>query len=230
MKNKITWIFALFIFVYSGAEGNQTCPLHTRFPAHLFHGPIANIFECTVSLGGWIVVFMTRVRNASSFVGGAAATGFWGGMTVGRLFLPFLTMRIGEFRSMILYLSLVIILELIFWLVPNLVLSAVSAAFLGMFMGTPLLHPPSHILLTHPRSNVPYRHSRYNKTTAPLSPCRHYRIRNFIWWLGRSYLPLHCGRPRASQGRQNPPTIYTRPLRRAHSPMDSIASYPAKNR
>lgn len=78
---------------------------------------------------------MIRVRNASSFAGGASATGFWGGMTVGRLFLSFLTSRIGENKSMMLYLGLSVIFELIFWLVPNLVASAVSAAMLGMFMG-----------------------------------------------------------------------------------------------
>ncbi|RDL41656.1 uncharacterized protein BP5553_01635 [Venustampulla echinocandica] len=108
LRNKVTWIFAIFILAYCGAE---------------------------VSLSGWIVVFMTRVRGASSFAGGASATGFWGGMTVGRLFLAFLTSRIGENKSMMIYLGLSVVLELIFWLVPNLVVSAVSAALLGMFMG-----------------------------------------------------------------------------------------------
>ncbi|KAK4986993.1 hypothetical protein LTR50_004945 [Elasticomyces elasticus] len=122
LKNKVTWIFALFIFVYC------------------------------VSLGGWIVVFMTRVRNASSFVGGAAATGFWGGMTVGRLFLSFLTTRVGALRSMILYLCLTIVFELIFWLVPNLVVSAVSAVILGVFIGP--MFPTAIVVTTEllPRS------------------------------------------------------------------------------
>jgi fucose permease len=109
LKNKLTWIFALFIFGYVGAE---------------------------VSLGGWIVTFMTSIRHATPFASGATATGFWGGMTVGRVGLSFLTARLGEFRSVLLYLGLTIGLELIFWLVPNLVVSAVAVAFLGMFMGT----------------------------------------------------------------------------------------------
>ncbi|TAQ86579.1 hypothetical protein B7494_g5092 [Chlorociboria aeruginascens] len=125
LKSKVTWIFALFIFGYVGAE---------------------------VSLGGWIVVFMTRVRKATSFAGGATAAGFWGGMTLGRLCLSFLTARLGEFESVLLYLILTIILQLVFWLVPNLAVSAVSVAFLGVFMGP--MFPTAIVLITKllPRS------------------------------------------------------------------------------
>jgi hypothetical protein len=49
--------------------------------------------------------------------------------------LSLLTARLGEFRSVLLNLGLTIGLELIFWLVPNLVVSAIAVAFLGMFMG-----------------------------------------------------------------------------------------------
>ena len=86
---------------------------------------------------------MTRVRGASPFGGGATATGFWGGMTVGRLVLGFLTGRIGEFKAVIIYLALTIALQLIFWLVSNLIVSAVSVALLGVFIGT------SHPIPTH---------------------------------------------------------------------------------
>ena len=78
---------------------------------------------------------MTRVRGSSPFAGGAAATGFWGGMTAGRLFLSILTSRLGESKSMLLYLGLAITFELTFWLIPNLVVTAVSVALLGFFLG-----------------------------------------------------------------------------------------------
>ncbi|KAH8784503.1 MFS transporter-like protein [Hyaloscypha sp. PMI_1271] len=125
LKNKITWLFALFIFGYMGAE---------------------------VSLGGWIVVFMTKIRHATAFASGASATGFWGGMTVGRLFLSFLTARLGEFRSVLLYLGIAVVLELIFWLVPSLVTSAVTVALLGVVMGP--MFPTAIVLITKllPRS------------------------------------------------------------------------------
>lgn len=78
---------------------------------------------------------MTKVRSASSFTSGATATGFWAGMTVGRVGLSFLTARLGEFRSVTLYLAIAVVLELLFWLVPSLIVSAIAVAFLGMALG-----------------------------------------------------------------------------------------------
>jgi fucose permease len=89
---------------------------------------------------------MSKVRSASQFNSGVVATGFWAGMTVGRICLSFLTSRLGEFRSVLLYLGICIGLELIFWLVPSLVVSAVAVAFLGMFLGP--LFPTAIIVVT----------------------------------------------------------------------------------
>lgn len=44
-------------------------------------------------------------------------------MTVGRLVLSFLTSRLGEFTSVLIYLGLTLGLELIFWLVPSFIVS-----------------------------------------------------------------------------------------------------------
>lgn len=89
---------------------------------------------------------MTRVRRASKFSSGASSTGFWAGMTAGRLFLPLLTARIGEFPAVLLYLALSGALELIFWLVPSFVVSAISVALLGVFLGP--LFPTAIVLVT----------------------------------------------------------------------------------
>ena len=92
------------------------------------------------------MTFMTRVRRASKFQSGASSTGFWAGMTVGRLFLPLITDRIGEFNSVIIYLAINVGLELIFWLVPSFVVSAISVALLGCFLGP--LFPTAVVLMT----------------------------------------------------------------------------------
>jgi fucose permease len=78
---------------------------------------------------------MTRVRGASKFQSGASSTGFWAGMLTGRLLLPMLTSRFGEFKSVILYLAISVGLELIFWLIPSFIVSVISVAFLGCFLG-----------------------------------------------------------------------------------------------
>lgn len=66
---RVTWCCALFLIGYVGIE---------------------------VALGGWIVTFMINVRDGGAFASGMTATGFWMGITVGRLVLGFVTPKIGE--------------------------------------------------------------------------------------------------------------------------------------
>ncbi|KAB8289812.1 hypothetical protein EYC80_010445 [Monilinia laxa] len=119
LNNKLTWIFAMFIFGYVGAE---------------------------VSLGGWIITFMTQVRSGTTFTSSLTSTGFWAGMTVGRMCLAFLTAWLGESTSVLVYLGICIGLELLFWLIPSFYVSAIAIAFLGMFLGP--LFPTAIVLVT----------------------------------------------------------------------------------
>ncbi|KAJ5366226.1 hypothetical protein N7541_000167 [Penicillium brevicompactum] len=109
LTHKVTWICAVFLFLYGGIE---------------------------VGIGGWIVVFMTTVRHGGAFESGMAETGFWLGITVGRFVLGFVSPRIGEKLSVAVYLLCAIALELIFWLVPEFMVSAVAVSLVGFFMGT----------------------------------------------------------------------------------------------
>lgn len=82
------------------------------------------------------------------------ATGFWLGITVGRLILGFVTPRIGEKLSIAvspstmmplmnytfltlsqIYLPIAAGLELLFWLVPQFYVSAVAVTLQGFFLG-----------------------------------------------------------------------------------------------
>jgi fucose permease len=69
---RTTWIITAFLFVYMGVE---------------------------VGLGGWIVTFMITIRHGSPFASGMTATGFWLGVTIGRVTLGFVTPRVGEKRA-----------------------------------------------------------------------------------------------------------------------------------
>lgn len=66
---RVTWLCSAFLLGYVGTE---------------------------VALGGWVVTFMIRVRDGGAFASGMTATGFWIGITVGRVVLGFVTPRIGE--------------------------------------------------------------------------------------------------------------------------------------
>lgn len=66
---RVTWLCSAFLLCYVGVE---------------------------VALGGWIVQFMIDVRHGEAFASGMTATGFWLGLTVGRVILGFVTPRLGE--------------------------------------------------------------------------------------------------------------------------------------
>ncbi|KAI0152731.1 putative MFS transporter [Xylariaceae sp. FL1272] len=105
---RVTWLCSIFLLGYVGIE---------------------------VSLGGWIVEFMIQVRHGGAFESGLTATGFWLGLTVGRVVLGFVTPRIGEKLAIMIYLPITMALELLFWLVPQFIVSAVAIGLQGFFIG-----------------------------------------------------------------------------------------------
>ncbi|KAF4463318.1 major facilitator superfamily transporter [Fusarium albosuccineum] len=108
LKNKITWLCACFVCLFMGIE---------------------------VGLGGWIVTFMLRERHAGEFAAGASSSGFWAGMVAGRAGLGFITERYGERLCVTVYLGCSIALQLLFWLVPQFIVSAIAISLLGFFIG-----------------------------------------------------------------------------------------------
>lgn len=78
---------------------------------------------------------MIRVRHGEPFSSGMTATGFWLGITVGRVILGFVTPKIGERLAVSAYLLVAVGCELVFWLVPQFIVSAVAVSLLGFFIG-----------------------------------------------------------------------------------------------
>lgn len=79
---------------------------------------------------------MESVRHGGAFASGMTETGFWLGITLGRFSLGFVSPRIGERLSIIVYILAAIALELVFWLVPEFFVSAVAVSLVGFFTGT----------------------------------------------------------------------------------------------
>lgn len=79
---------------------------------------------------------MTNIRHGSAFASGMTETGFWLGITVGRFVLGFVSPRVGQKLSIALYIILAMGLELVFWLVPQFIVSAVAVSLVGFFLGT----------------------------------------------------------------------------------------------
>ncbi|KAF8484334.1 MFS general substrate transporter [Gautieria morchelliformis] len=107
LGNKSVHLLAFFILVYVGIE---------------------------VTVGGWIVTFIIDKRGGGPS-SGYISTGFFGGLTAGRLVLHYATRLIPEHRTIFLYAVLAIALELTIWLVPSLIGNAVSVSLIGFLLG-----------------------------------------------------------------------------------------------
>ncbi|KAF5861580.1 hypothetical protein ETB97_012830 [Aspergillus alliaceus] len=102
------WIISLYFFFFLGA---------------------------VITAGGWIVEYLVHVRNGDLNEMGYVPAGFYGGGFLGRLILAEPTYRWGERRMVFIYVLLCVGLELVFWLVPNIITEAVAISLLGFFSG-----------------------------------------------------------------------------------------------
>ncbi|KAF3017099.1 hypothetical protein E8E14_008284 [Neopestalotiopsis sp. 37M] len=107
-RSKVVLLGALFIFAYQGSE---------------------------VSISGWVISFLITIRNGDPSRVGYVASGFWGGITLGRFFLSPLAARIGEKKFVYGIVAGAAIFELLVWLVPNVIGNAVALAIVGLLLG-----------------------------------------------------------------------------------------------
>ncbi|CAA7270200.1 unnamed protein product [Cyclocybe aegerita] len=107
MTTKAVHLVAFFILVYVGVE---------------------------VTIGGWIVTFIIEVREGGPS-SGYIASGFFGGLALGRVILLWVNKKIGERRVLFLYGILSIALEITVWFVPSLIQNAVAVSIVGVLLG-----------------------------------------------------------------------------------------------
>lgn len=88
-----------------------------------------------LTASGWVVEYLVTVRDGELSEVGYVQTGFAGGTFLGRLLLAEPTKRLGERRMVFVYAMLCLGLELLFWLVPNIVAGAVAISLFGFFAG-----------------------------------------------------------------------------------------------
>ncbi|KJA28717.1 hypothetical protein HYPSUDRAFT_1082544 [Hypholoma sublateritium FD-334 SS-4] len=102
-----------------------------------------------VTIGGWIVSIMVYERGGGASAG-YIASGFFGGMTVGRVALLKVNKMIGEIRAIYVYTCVSILLQLVVWLVPSLVINAIAVSFIGVLFG-----PMYPIAISHAGRVIP---------------------------------------------------------------------------
>ncbi|KAF2848358.1 MFS general substrate transporter [Plenodomus tracheiphilus IPT5] len=88
-----------------------------------------------ITAGCWLVEYLIKARNGHLPDVGYVPAGLWGGIFLGRIVLAEPTHRLGERRMTMVYCVMILVLQLVFWLVPDLVSSAVTISMLGFFYG-----------------------------------------------------------------------------------------------
>ncbi|KAF9877212.1 Bypass of stop codon protein-like protein [Colletotrichum karsti] len=99
---------AIFIFAYQGAE---------------------------VSISGWVISFLIEARDGDPAKVGNVTAGFWAGITVGRFVLSAPAQRWGEKSFVYGFTVIAFALQLLVWLVPNVIGNAVAVSVVGLMLG-----------------------------------------------------------------------------------------------
>ncbi|CAE6416267.1 unnamed protein product [Rhizoctonia solani] len=83
---------------------------------------------------GWIVTFVIEVRSGGASAG-YISSGFFGGLMLGRVALLPINKKVGERRVIYIYCFLAIGLELVVWLVPDIIGNALAVCLVGLLLG-----------------------------------------------------------------------------------------------
>ena len=108
LRLAVVWLSASFLFVYVGAE---------------------------VGLGTWSYTFLLEERHGAELLSAWSISGYWLGLTVGRVVLGHFSRRLGDRRLIQLCLGGVVTGVLILWLVPNALAAALSLWLIGFSLG-----------------------------------------------------------------------------------------------
>lgn len=108
LRLRIVWLAAFFLLVYVGSE---------------------------VSLGTWSFSLLTRERHGSLLISGWIVSGYWFGLTLGRLVMGKIAQKIGDRRLIEGSLVGVVIGLLLTWWGPNAFVSAAGLWIAGFSLG-----------------------------------------------------------------------------------------------
>ncbi|KAG8926710.1 hypothetical protein FRC01_008458 [Tulasnella sp. 417] len=115
-------------------QGSKYGAILRRKQVHLLAAFAMVYVGAEVTVGGWIVTFLEQLRGGGPNAG-YVSSGFFGGLTLGRFILWPINDLLGKHRAIYAYMVVAAGLELVVWLVPNLITNAVAVAIVGMALG-----------------------------------------------------------------------------------------------
>jgi fucose permease len=108
LRKRVVWLAALFLLFYVGTE---------------------------VSLGSWSFSFLTQERRGPLLFSGWIVSGYWVGLTLGRLLLGKVGQRLGNRRLIEACLIGVVVGMLLVWVAPQLPVAAFALFVTGFSLG-----------------------------------------------------------------------------------------------
>ncbi|MFN8473647.1 MAG: MFS transporter [Anaerolineae bacterium] len=108
LRLSVVWLAAGMLFVYVGTE---------------------------VGLGTWSYTYLTEERHGIELLSAWSISGYWLGLTVGRVVLGHFSRRLGDRRLIQLCLGGVVVGLLTLWLVPNAIAAALALFVIGFSLG-----------------------------------------------------------------------------------------------
>ena len=86
-----------------------------------------------------MVEFLISVRHGTPSKVGYVASGFWSGLTLGRVLLADITHKLGERRMVFAYTAMAMAFQLMYWFIPSVIVNAVLVSLIGgsSRVGTP---------------------------------------------------------------------------------------------
>lgn len=109
IRSKTTWLMSFFVLFYQGAE---------------------------VSVGAWVVTYIRDYRGNHSTSVGYVASGYWFGLTLGRLVItPVAHKYLGPRQGNILLILLSLVLMGLTWAIPSTLGEGICVSFAGIAIG-----------------------------------------------------------------------------------------------
>jgi fucose permease len=108
LRQRVVWVAAFFLLFYVGTE---------------------------VSLGVWSFSFLIQERQGQLLISGWIVSGYWIGLTLGRLLLGKISQYMSNRRLIEICLSGVVVGMLLMWLVPQLAIASLALFITGFCLG-----------------------------------------------------------------------------------------------
>ncbi|WWC87139.1 uncharacterized protein L201_002025 [Kwoniella dendrophila CBS 6074] len=117
-----------------GASGGKLKQILTTPVVHYMAFFMLIYVGIEVTIGGWATSFLIDERGGNDNAG-YVSSGYFGGLTIGRVVLIPVTKRFGNYYSTYVYSGFVLVLSIVIWFTHSIIGNAICFSIIGIFLG-----------------------------------------------------------------------------------------------